>query len=140
MLSMFFAQSEVDHASHAEEVLRHLLARVQHEGNRPPKDVLYMKQQHALAVRRHAEANQRLDEIVRDRVGRSWWPEGRLIVASVPEFMPLRLHETHLGANETGARADAIPPPNKTILTTEKTHTFGCQSEKGDHRRSVKIG
>jgi hypothetical protein len=72
MLTVAFAQIEVDHASHAEETLRHLLARVQHEGNRSPEDVARAEQQHQQAARHHAEANQRLDQIMRDCGGRSW--------------------------------------------------------------------
>jgi hypothetical protein len=37
MVVVAFAQNEVDHASHAEEALRHLLARVRHEANRSPE-------------------------------------------------------------------------------------------------------
>jgi hypothetical protein len=72
MLTLAFAQIEVDHASHAEEALRHLLARVQHEGNRSPEDVKHVEQQHVQAVKCHAEANQRLDQIMRDCGGRPW--------------------------------------------------------------------
>jgi hypothetical protein len=36
MVAMAFAQNEVDHASHAEETLRHLVDRVRHEANRSP--------------------------------------------------------------------------------------------------------
>ena len=70
MLSMAFARSEVDHASQAEEVLRGLVARVRHGGNRSPEHVERVERQHAQALRRHARANQRLDQIMRDCGGR----------------------------------------------------------------------
>jgi hypothetical protein len=72
MLALAFAQSEVDHASRAEEVLRHLLARVQHNGNRSPEYVKRVQRQHVQAVKRHAEANQRFDQVMRDCGRRSW--------------------------------------------------------------------
>jgi hypothetical protein len=64
MVSIAFLQSAVEHASRAEEMLRYLLARVRHEGNRSPE---YVKQ----AEERHAQANQRLDQIVKDSGGPS---------------------------------------------------------------------
>ena len=72
MVSIAFAQNEVDHASRTEETLRHLLARVRHEGNRSPQYVWRVERQHAQALRRHAEANQRLAQIMRDSGKRSW--------------------------------------------------------------------
>jgi cytochrome c-type biogenesis protein CcmH/NrfG len=71
MFGMAFAQNEVDHASQAEETLRQLLARVRHEGIRSPEYVKRIERQHAQALRRHAQANQRLDQIMRDCGGRS---------------------------------------------------------------------
>jgi septum formation topological specificity factor MinE len=71
MVAMAFAQNEVDHASHAEETLRHLVARVRHEANRSPEYVEHVEQEHAQAVQRHAQANQRLDQIMRDSGERS---------------------------------------------------------------------
>ena len=71
MVAMAFAQNEVDYASHAEETLRHLVARVRHEANRSPEYVKHVEQEHAQAVRHHAQANQRLDQIMRDSGGRS---------------------------------------------------------------------
>jgi uncharacterized protein (DUF3084 family) len=71
MVAMAFAQNEVDHASHAEETLRHLVDRVRHEANRSPEYVKHVEQEHAQAVQHHAQANQRLDQIMRDSGGRS---------------------------------------------------------------------
>jgi predicted nucleic acid-binding Zn-ribbon protein len=68
---MAFLQNEVDHASRAEEMLRCQLARARHEGNRSPKYAQQVEQQHEQAVKRHAQANQRLDQIMRDGGGRS---------------------------------------------------------------------
>ena len=72
MLCMAFAQSEVDHASETEEVLRNLLVRVRHEANRSPDYVERIERQHAQALQRHAQANQRLDQVMRDCGERSW--------------------------------------------------------------------
>jgi hypothetical protein len=66
---MAFLQNEVDHASRAEEMLRCQLARARHEGNRSPKYAQQVEQQHEQAVKRHARANQRLDQIMRDGGG-----------------------------------------------------------------------
>jgi hypothetical protein len=71
MVSIAFLQSAVDHASRAEELLRNLLARVRHEGNRSPEYVRQVERQHAHAVKRHAKANQRLDQIMKDSGDRS---------------------------------------------------------------------
>ena len=71
MVAMAFAQNEVDHASHAEETLRHLVDRVRHEANRSPEYVNHVEQERARAVKRHAQANQRLNQIMRDSGGRS---------------------------------------------------------------------
>ena len=71
MVARAFAQNEVDHASHAEETLRHLVARVRQEANRSPEYVKHVEQEHAQAVQRHAQANQRLDQIMTDSGGRS---------------------------------------------------------------------
>ena len=71
MVGMAFAQNEVDHASHAEETLRHLVDRVKHEANRSPEYVKHVEQEHAQAVQRHAQANQRLDQIMKDSGERS---------------------------------------------------------------------
>ena len=65
------AQNEVDHASHAEETLRHLVARVRQEANRSPEYVKHVEQEHARAAQRYAQANQRLDQIMTDSGGRS---------------------------------------------------------------------
>ena len=72
MVGMAFARNEVDHASRAEEMLRSLLARVRHEGNRSPEYVEQVQQQHEQAERHHAQAIQRLDQIMRDCDDRSW--------------------------------------------------------------------
>jgi hypothetical protein len=72
MLGIAFAQNEVDHASRTEEMLRYLLARVRHEGNRSPEYVARIERRHVHAVRRHAQANQRLDQAMRDYGARSW--------------------------------------------------------------------
>ena len=72
MLSMAFAQSEAEHASQTEEVLRGLLARVRHEGKRSPEYVERVERQHTQALRRHARANQRLDQVMRDCGARLW--------------------------------------------------------------------
>jgi hypothetical protein len=66
-----FRSNEVDHASHAEETPRHLVDRVRHEANRSPEYVKHVEQEHAQAVQHHAQANQRLDQIMRDSGGRS---------------------------------------------------------------------
>ena len=71
MVARAFAQNEVDHASHAEETQRYLVARVRHEANRSPEYVKHVEQEHAQAVQRHAQANQRLDQIIRDNGERS---------------------------------------------------------------------
>ena len=52
-------------------MLRCQLARARHEGNRSPKYAQQVEQQHEQAVKRHAQANQRLDQIMRDGGGRS---------------------------------------------------------------------
>jgi hypothetical protein len=66
MVSTAFAQNEVDHASRTEEMLRSLLARVRHEGNRSPEYVRQVEHRHEQALRHHAQAIQRLDQIIRD--------------------------------------------------------------------------
>jgi hypothetical protein len=71
MVAMAFAQNEVDHASHAEETLRYLVVRVKHEANRSPEYVKHVEQEHAQAVQHHAQAKQRLGQIMRDSGGRS---------------------------------------------------------------------
>ena len=71
MVGTAFLQTEVDHASRAEEMLRCQLATVRHEGNRSAEYVNQVEQQHAQAVKRHAQANQRLDQTMRDNGGRS---------------------------------------------------------------------
>jgi hypothetical protein len=71
MVGTAFLQTEVDHASRAEEMLRCQLARVRHEGNRSSEYVNQIEQQHAQAVKRRAQANQRLDQTIRDSSGRS---------------------------------------------------------------------
>ena len=68
---MGFGQNEVDHASYAEETLRHLVARIRHEANRSPEHVKRLEQGHAQAVQRHAQSNERLNRIMRDSDGRS---------------------------------------------------------------------
>ena len=70
MLSIAFLQRAIDHASCAEGTLRYLLARARHEGNRSPEYVMQVEQQHEQAVERHAQANQRLDQTMRDSGGR----------------------------------------------------------------------
>ncbi len=69
MIGMAFLQTEVDHASRAEEMLRCQLARVRHEGNRSSEYVNQIEQQHAQAVKRRAQVNQRLDQTIRDSSG-----------------------------------------------------------------------
>jgi hypothetical protein len=71
-VSMAFAQNELDHASHAEEMLRTLVARVRYEDNRSPEYGKRVERRHAQALTRHAQANQRLDQIMKDCGGRSW--------------------------------------------------------------------
>ena len=71
MVTIAFLQGAVDHASRAEELLRYLLVRVRHEGNRSPEYVKQVEQQHEQAMERHAQTNQRLDQIMRDSGGRS---------------------------------------------------------------------
>jgi hypothetical protein len=66
IVSVAFAQNEVDHASRTEEALRSLLARVRHEGNRSPEYVKRVERQHAQAVGHHAQAIERLDQIMKD--------------------------------------------------------------------------
>ena len=73
MVGMAFAQNEVDHASRTEEMLRHQLARVRHEGNRSPDHTEQIEQQHAQAVEHHAQAARRLDQIMKDCGERPWW-------------------------------------------------------------------
>jgi hypothetical protein len=45
-----------------------------------------------------------------------------------------------MGPQETRACANAVPPPDETILTTEKTLTLGSKSETREHWGSVEIG
>jgi uncharacterized protein (DUF3084 family) len=66
MVGIAFAQNEVDHASRAEEMLRSHLARVRQEANRSPEYVGQAEQQHEQAERHHAQAIQRLDQIMKD--------------------------------------------------------------------------
>ena len=72
MVGMAFAQNEVDHASRTEEMLRCQLARVRHEANRSPGYVKRVERQHAQSVSRHAQAVQRLDQIMKDCGERPW--------------------------------------------------------------------
>ena len=71
MVGTAYLQTEVDHASRAEELLRCQLARVRHEGNRSSEYVNQIEQQHAQAVKRHAQANQRLAQTMKDNRERS---------------------------------------------------------------------
>ena len=70
MVARAFAQNEVDHASHAEETLRPLVARVRHEAT-----IAGLRDACGTGAcaggERHAQANQRLDQIKRDNGGRS---------------------------------------------------------------------
>ena len=71
MVSIAFLQSAVDHASRAEEIIRYLLARVRYEGNGSPEYVKQAEQQYKRAVEHHAQANQRLHQIMKDSGDRS---------------------------------------------------------------------
>jgi hypothetical protein len=46
----------------------------------------------------------------------------------------------YLGFREAQAYADAIPPSDQTILTTEETGTLGSKAEKREHGSSMEIG